>query len=84
MSPHKTDKSLDVHAYTSADAIADEERYSAHNYVPLPVVFARAQGVNVWDPEDKHYYDFLSGYGVVNQGHFHPELVKALVNRLVD
>ena len=81
MSPHKTEKPFHVHAPTSADAIADEKRYSAHNYVPLPVVFARAQGVNVWDPENKHYYDFLSGYSVVNQGHCHPELFKALAEQ---
>ncbi|KAG9882027.1 putative L-ornithine aminotransferase Car2, partial [Aureobasidium melanogenum] len=67
------------HSATSATAIAAESAYAAHNYHPLPVVFSRAQGVDVWDPEGKHYLDFLSAYSAVNQGHCHPELVKALV-----
>ncbi|XP_014562011.1 hypothetical protein COCVIDRAFT_33284 [Bipolaris victoriae FI3] len=57
MSPHKTDKSLDVHAHTSADAIADEESYSAHNYVPLPVVFARAQGAGRLTLSSRGFYN---------------------------
>jgi len=55
-----------------------ESEFGAHNYHPLPVVFSRASGVNVWDPEGKHYYDFLSAYSAVNQGHCHPRLVKAM------
>ncbi|TIA21933.1 putative L-ornithine aminotransferase Car2 [Aureobasidium pullulans] len=67
------------HSATSATAIAAESAYAAHNYHPLPVVFSRAQGVDVWDPEGNHYLDFLSAYSAVNQGHCHPELVKALI-----
>ncbi|KAK3692422.1 pyridoxal phosphate-dependent transferase [Podospora appendiculata] len=66
------------HAASTKAAIAAEHEYAAHNYHPLPVVFSRAQGVHVWDPEGKHYLDFLSAYSAVNQGHCHPELVKAL------
>lgn len=66
------------HANSTADAIKSEEEYAAHNYHPLPIVFAHAKGVNVWDPEGKQYLDFLSAYSAVNQGHCHPELVKAL------
>ncbi|EFX02696.1 ornithine aminotransferase [Grosmannia clavigera kw1407] len=69
------------HAASTEQAISAEEKYAAHNYHPLPVVFARAQGVNVWDPEGKHYIDFLSAYSAVNQGHCHPELVKALTEQ---
>lgn len=66
------------HSTTSANAIETEHKYAAHNYHPLPIVFARASGSSVWDPEGKHYLDFLSAYSAVNQGHCHPELVKAL------
>jgi ornithine--oxo-acid transaminase len=66
------------HATTTTAAIETEQKYAAHNYHPLPIVFARASGCSVWDPEGKHYIDFLSAYSAVNQGHCHPELVKAL------
>ncbi|KAL4737312.1 pyridoxal phosphate-dependent transferase [Aspergillus similis] len=66
------------HVSASQEAIALETQYSAHNYHPLPVVFAKAQGTSVWDPEGNHYLDFLSAYSAVNQGHCHPELVKVL------
>lgn len=66
------------HATSSSSAIELENKFAAHNYHPLPIVFARAQGVNVWDPEGKHYIDFLSAYSAVNQGHCHPELVRVL------
>lgn len=69
------------HAASTKSAIAAENEYAAHNYHPLPVVFSRAQGVNVWDPEGKHYLDFLSAYSAVNQGHCHPELIKALTEQ---
>jgi ornithine--oxo-acid transaminase len=69
------------HAASTEAAIKAEEEFAAHNYHPLPVVFARAQGVNVWDPEGRHYLDFLSAYSAVNQGHCHPELVKALADQ---
>ncbi len=58
-----------------------EERYGAHNYHPLPVVLTRGEGVYVWDVEGKRYYDFLSGYSAVNQGHCHPEIVRALTEQ---
>ncbi len=66
---------------TSNDAIALEEKYGAHNYHPLPVVLTKGEGVYVWDVEGKKYYDFLSAYSAVNQGHCHPKLVAALTNQ---
>lgn len=69
------------HASSTKSAITAENEYAAHNYHPLPVVFARAKGVDVWDPEGKHYLDFLSAYSAVNQGHCHPELIKALTEQ---
>ncbi|OJJ01986.1 hypothetical protein ASPVEDRAFT_83506 [Aspergillus versicolor CBS 583.65] len=71
----------DYHAASSAEAIDAEHEFAAHNYHPLPIVFARAQGTSVWDPEGCHYLDFLSAYSAVNQGHCHPELVAALVDQ---
>jgi ornithine--oxo-acid transaminase len=59
-----------------------EEKYGAHNYHPLPVVLNRGQGVHLWDVEGKHYYDFLSGYSAVNQGHCHPAIVQTLVDQV--
>lgn len=58
-----------------------EEKHGAHNYHPLPVVLERGEGVFVWDVEGKKYYDFLSAYSAVNQGHSHPKIVDALVNQ---
>lgn len=58
-----------------------EEQYGAHNYHPLPVVLDKGEGVFVWDVEGKKYYDFLSAYSAVNQGHSHPKIVDALVNQ---
>lgn len=58
-----------------------EEQYGAHNYHPLPVVLTRGEGVFVWDVDGKRYYDFLSGYSAVNQGHCHPKIVAALVEQ---
>lgn len=69
------------HASSSDNAIKAESDFAAHNYHPLPIVFARASGCSVWDPEGKHYLDFLSAYSAVNQGHCHPELVKALTEQ---
>lgn len=63
---------------SSKDAIALEDKYGAHNYHPLPVVLSRGEGVYVWDVEGKKYFDFLSAYSAVNQGHCHPKIVKAL------
>ncbi|EJP64021.1 hypothetical protein MY5147_001807 [Beauveria neobassiana] len=69
------------HASSTKAAIGAENEFAAHNYHPLPVVFAKAQGINVWDPEGREYMDFLSAYSAVNQGHCHPELVKALTEQ---
>ena len=63
---------------TSQELITLEERYGAHNYHPLPVVLAKGDGVFVWDVEGKKYYDFLSAYSAVNQGHCHPKIIQAL------
>lgn len=66
---------------SSATAKQYETEYSAHNYHPLPVVFHKAQGAHVWDPEGKEYLDFLSAYSAVNQGHCHPKIIEALVEQ---
>jgi ornithine--oxo-acid transaminase len=58
-----------------------EEKHGAHNYHPLPVVLTKGEGVYVWDVEGKRYYDFLSGYSAVNQGHCHPAIVNALIEQ---
>src|SRR4030095_2633134 len=58
-----------------------EEKYGAHNYHPIPVVLAQGEGVFLWDVEGKRYYDFLSGYSAVNQGHCHPAIVKAFMEQ---
>ena len=58
-----------------------EEKYGAHNYHPLPVVLDRGEGVFVWDVDNKHYYDFLSGYSAVNQGHCHPKIVGTFIEQ---
>lgn len=63
---------------SSADLMALEDAHGAHNYHPLPVVLDRGEGVHVWDVEDKKYFDFLSAYSAVNQGHCHPHIVGAL------
>src|SRR6266480_4565599 len=58
-----------------------EDKYGAHNYHPLPVVLDRGEGVFLYDVDGKRYYDFLSGYSAVNQGHCHPAIIKALVEQ---
>jgi len=63
---------------TSQYYLSLEDRYGAHNYHPLPVVLQKGKGVHVWDVDGKQYYDFLSGYSAVNQGHCHPAIVEAL------
>jgi ornithine--oxo-acid transaminase len=68
-------------APTTAELIELEERYGAHNYHPLDVVVARAEGVWVWDVEGREYMDFLASYSAVNQGHCHPKIVAALVEQ---
>lgn len=58
-----------------------EDRYGAHNYHPIPAALCRGQGVYMWDVEGKRYYDFLSAYSAVNQGHCHPKIIKALCDQ---
>ncbi|XP_067908897.1 ornithine aminotransferase, mitochondrial-like isoform X2 [Heterodontus francisci] len=69
----KSEKSL-----TSEEVFAREEKYGAHNYSPLPVALAKGEGVYVWDVEGRRYFDFLSAYSAVNQGHCHPKIIGAL------
>ena len=59
-------------------AISLESRYGAHNYHPLPVVLSKGEGVFLWDVEGKRYFDFLSAYSAVNQGHCHPRIINRL------
>lgn len=66
---------------STQEAIALEDKYGAHNYHPLPVVLDRGEGVYVWDVEGKKYYDFLSAYSAVNQGHCHPRIVNAIIEQ---
>ena len=63
------------------DYINREDKYGAHNYHPLPVVLERGEGPFVWDVEGKRYFDFLSAYSAVNQGHCHPKIIKALTDQ---
>jgi len=79
--PTRTPDPSSYHASSTEEAIHSEHTYAAHNYHPLPIVFARASGTSVWDCEGKVYLDFLSAYSAVNQGHCHPELVKALTEQ---
>src|SRR5688572_13691595 len=66
---------------SSQQAIELEDKYGAHNYHPLPVVLTRGEGVHLWDVEGNRYYDFLSAYSAVNQGHCHPKIIGALVEQ---
>ncbi|MBS1556293.1 MAG: ornithine--oxo-acid transaminase [Bacteroidetes bacterium] len=66
---------------TSQEAIALEDKFGAHNYHPIPVVLNRGEGVFLWDVEGKRYFDFLSAYSAVNQGHCHPQIINALINQ---
>lgn len=71
-----------VDTVTSAnEAISLEAKYGAHNYHPLPVVLCKGEGVFLWDVDGKRYYDFLSAYSAVNQGHCHPRIIGALINQ---
>lgn len=66
---------------TSQDLMQLEDQYGAHNYHPIPVVLSKGEGVFVWDVEGKRYYDFLSSYSAVNQGHCHPRIIDALISQ---
>jgi ornithine--oxo-acid transaminase len=70
-----------MHQTLSEKAIEIENEFGAHNYHPLPVVLNKGEGVHVWDLEGKKYYDFLSAYSAVNQGHCHPKIIQALVDQ---
>lgn len=70
-----------IEVKTSQMAMDLEDKYGAHNYHPLPVVLAKGKGVFMWDVEGKRYYDFLSAYSAVNQGHCHPKIIDALVQQ---
>src|SRR5690554_1531918 len=72
---------MNLNQLTSNEIIALEEKHGAHNYHPLPVVLSKGEGVYVWDVEGKKYYDFLSAYSAVNQGHCHPKLIKAMTDQ---
>ncbi|MEJ7611300.1 MAG: ornithine--oxo-acid transaminase [Ferruginibacter sp.] len=73
---------MTIHASAATQHYLDlEDRYGAHNYHPLPVVLSKGKGVHVWDVEWKRYFDFLSGYSAVNQGHCHPKIIEALIEQ---
>jgi len=86
MPSDQTESSVDGHLgvkseLSSKEIINLENRHGAHNYHPIPVVWSRAEGVHVWDPEGRHYYDFLSSYSSANQGHCHPKIIGALIRQ---
>ena len=70
-----------IEKISSQEAMALEDKYGAHNYHPLPVVLEKGEGARVWDAEGKEYFDFLSAYSAVNQGHCHPRIVGALTDQ---
>ena len=72
---------MNVNKLSSSELMELENRFGAHNYHPIPVVLDRGEGVFVWDVEGKRYYDFLSSYSAVNQGHCHPVIVNALISQ---
>lgn len=68
-------------AFSSSELIALEDKYGAHNYHPLPVVLSKAKGIYVWDVEGKKYFDFLSAYSAINQGHCYQRIIDALIHQ---
>lgn len=66
---------------TSEFVFQREDKYGAHIYHPIPVALCRGEGIFVWDVEGRQYYDFLSAYSAVNQGHCHPKIIKALCDQ---
>lgn len=74
-------KSEGVVSTTTSKCIVLEDEFGAHNYHPLPVVLSRGEGTRVWDVDGKEYFDFLSAYSAVNQGHCHPKIIEALIDQ---
>ncbi len=74
-------ENLKYGSISSTEAMELENKYGAHNYHPLPIVIAKGQGAKVWDPEGNEYFDFLSAYSAVNQGHCHPKIINALIEQ---
>lgn len=74
-------ENLKYGSISSTQAMELENKYGAHNYHPLPIVIAKGDGAKVWDPEGNEYFDFLSAYSAVNQGHCHPKIIDALVEQ---
>lgn len=72
---------IDTKESLTQQLVERENKYSAHNYHPLPVMLTRGEGVFVWDVEENRYYDFLSGYSALNQGHRHPKIMKAFIEQ---
>ncbi|MEI6815750.1 MAG: ornithine--oxo-acid transaminase [Bacteroidota bacterium] len=70
-----------INRLTTQQTIELEDKFGAHNYHPIPVVIARGEGVYVWDVEGKRYFDFLSGYSALNQGHCHPRIIAAFIDQ---
>jgi len=81
LAPDRVKKNNKMKIRSSNELMALENKYGAHNYHPLPVVLDRGEGVYVWDVEGKRYFDFLSAYSAVNQGHCHPKIINALTNQ---
>lgn len=74
-------KAIKESTEASKAIFAREAKYGAHNYAPIPVAIAKGEGMHVWDVDGKKYYDFLSAYSAVNQGHCHPKIVQALIDQ---
>ena len=74
-------RSVHVYSDKTQHYLQLEDQYGAHNYHPIPVVLKKGQGVFVWDVDDKRYYDFLSGYSAINQGHCHPKIIASLMDQ---
>src|SRR6516225_1393119 len=72
---------LSPHSGKTDSYISLEDQFGAHNYHPIPVVLTRGEGVFVWDTDGKKYYDFLSGYSALNQGHCHPRIIASLIEQ---
>lgn len=72
---------ITMESKAAMELIQLEDKYGAHNYHPLPVVLSRGEGVHVWDVDGKKYYDFLSAYSAVNQGHCHPKIINAMIEQ---